>query len=167
MQGKCIACLPRPPKTFDWRFAIYDLAGRCGAAPHKLSFGDSAARWRAACLEIGNHQSQIVNGMVRLPGIAPGHAPWRGAILAVKLQPRKLKGPRTSSHPRPMPFQQRTNTSCYLAIPTHGFTVVLSVFRGTPPIKPLNCKSVSNRLGARIRPGWAHHTGGTPKHSCA
>jgi hypothetical protein len=65
-----------------------------------------------------------------------------------------------------MPFQQRTNTSCYLAIPTHGFTVVLSVFRGTPPAKPLNCKSVSNRLGARIRSVWAHHTGGTPRHSC-
>jgi len=31
--------------------------------------------------------------LVRLPGIAPGHAPWRGAILAVKSQPRKLKGP--------------------------------------------------------------------------
>jgi hypothetical protein len=67
---------------------------------------------------------------------------------------------------RPMPFQQRTNTSCYLAIPTHGFTVVLSVFWGTPPAKPLNCKSVSNRLGARIRPAWAHHFGGTPRHSC-
>jgi hypothetical protein len=65
-----------------------------------------------------------------------------------------------------MPFQQRTNTSCYLAIPTHGFTVVLSVFRGTPPPKPLNCKSVSNRLGARIRSVWAHHTGGTLGHSC-
>ena len=86
-----------------------------------------------------------------------------------------------------MPFQQRTNTSCYLAIPTHGFTVVLSVFRSTPPAKPLNCKSVSNRLGppsrfgppseatslialrragARIRSVWAHHTGGTPRHSC-
>jgi hypothetical protein len=86
-----------------------------------------------------------------------------------------------------MPFQQRTNTSCYLAIPTHGFTVVLSVFWGTPPAKPLNCKSVSNRLGppsrpstpselsarialrrtsARIRSVWAHHTGGTPRHSC-
>jgi len=50
-----------------------------------------------------------------------------------------------------MPFQQRTNTSCYLAIPTHGFTVVLSVFGGTPPAKPLKCKSVSNRLGARFR----------------
>jgi hypothetical protein len=65
-----------------------------------------------------------------------------------------------------MPFQQRTNTSCYLAIPTHGFTVVLSVFWGTPPAKPLNCKSVSNRLGARIRSAWAHHTGGTLWHSC-
>ena len=64
------------------------------------------------------------------------------------------------------PFQQRTNTSCYLAIPTHGFTVVLSVFRGTPPAKPLKCKSVSIRLGARIRPAWTHHTGGTPRHSC-
>src|SRR6187551_851199 len=66
-----------------------------------------------------------------------------------------------------MPFQQRTNTSCYLAIPTHGFTVVLSVFRGTPPTKPLKCKSVSNRLGARIRSAWAHHTGGTLFRSCA
>lgn len=67
-----------------------------------------------------------------------------------------------------MPFQQRTNTSCYLVeIPTHGFTVVLSVFRGTPPAKPLNCKSVSNRLGARSRPAWAYHTGGTFIRSCA
>ena len=82
---------------------------------------------------------------------------------AFKSQPRKLKG-RELFHSRPMPFQQRTNTSCYLAIPTHGFTVVLSVFRGTPPAKPLNCKS--NRLGARVRFVWAHHTGGTPRHSC-
>jgi hypothetical protein len=80
---------------------------------------------------------------------------------------RKIKGPRMSLHHRPMPFQQRTNTSCYLAIPTHGFTVVLSVFGGTPPAKPLNCKSVSNRLGARIRSAWAHHTGGTSFRSCA
>ena len=83
----------------------------------------------------------------------------------LKSQPRKLKG-RELFHSRPVPFQQRTNTSCYLAIPTHGFTVVLSVFRGTPPAKPLNCKSVSNRLGARRRSVWAHHTGGTPRHSC-
>ena len=66
-----------------------------------------------------------------------------------------------------MPFQQRTNTSWYLALPTHGFTVVLSVFRGTPPAKPLKCKSLSNRLGARFRSRWAEPTGGTPRHSCA
>jgi hypothetical protein len=65
-----------------------------------------------------------------------------------------------------LPFQQRTNTSCYLSIPTHGFTVVLSVFGGTPPAKPLDCKSVSNRFGARIRSAWTHHTGGTLWHSC-
>ena len=67
---------------------------------------------------------------------------------------------------RPMPFQQRTNTSCYLAIPTHGFTVVLSVFRGTPPAKPLKCKSVSNRLGARFRLRWTEPIGGKPRLSC-
>src|SRR5437016_11476340 len=65
---------------------------------------------------------------------------------------------------RPMPFQQRTNTSCYLAIPTHGFTVVLSVFRGTPPAKPLKCKR--NRLGARFRQRWTESTGGKPRLSC-
>ena len=73
-----------------------------------------------------------------------------------------------SNHaPGPLPFQQRTNTSCYLAIPTHGFTVVLSVFWGTPPAKPLKCKSVSNRLGARFRQRWTESTGGKPRLSCA
>jgi hypothetical protein len=42
-----------------------------------------------------------------------------------------------------MPFQQRTNTSWHLAIPTRGFTAVVSVFEGTPPSKPLKLKIVS------------------------
>jgi len=109
---------------------------------------------------------------VRLPGVAPGWWPSARTALAqrhspLKSQPRKLRSPGASLRSGALPFQQRTNTSCYLAIPTHGFTVVLSVFWGTPPAKPLNCKSVSNRLGARIRSAWAHHTGGTPRHSCA
>ena len=100
----------------------------------------------------------VAESCTRTSSLAGRHSP-------LKSQPRKLKG-RELFHSRPMPFQQRTNTSCYLAIPTHGFTVVLSVFRGTPPAKPLNCKSVSNRFGARIRSAWTHHTGGTPRHSC-
>ena len=66
-----------------------------------------------------------------------------------------------------MPFQQRTNTSCYLAIPTHGFTVVLSVFRGTPPPKPLDCKIRDNSTGALLCDRWAHPTGGEPRLSRA
>jgi len=100
----------------------------------------------------------VAGSRTRTCALAQRHSP-------LKSQPRKLEG-RELFHSRPMPFQQRTNTSCYLAIPTHGFTVALLVFRGTPPEKPLNCKSVSNRLGARIRPAWTHHTGGTPRHSC-
>ena len=36
------------------------------------------------------------------------------------------------------------------SIPARGFTAAVSVFGGTPPPKPLKCKSVSNRLGARV-----------------
>ena len=65
-----------------------DLAGRCGAAPHRLNFGDSAARLVRGLLtlardaqQIGDGKSESSSGLVRLPGIAPGHAPWREAIL--------------------------------------------------------------------------------------
>jgi hypothetical protein len=66
-----------------------------------------------------------------------------------------------------MPFQQRTNTSCYLEIPTHGFTVVLSVFWGTPPAKPLDCKIRLDSLGALFGDLWAEPTGGEPRLSRA
>jgi hypothetical protein len=45
------------------------------------------------------------------------------------------------------------------SIPARGFTAAVSVFRGTPPPKPLECKSVSNHPGARFRSRWAHPTG--------
>ena len=35
------------------------------------------------------------------------------------------------------------------AIPARGFTAAVSVFRGTPPAKPFNCK-IFNRFGARL-----------------
>src|SRR5436190_18099519 len=73
-------------------------------------------------------------------------------------QPRKLKG-RERSCSRPMPFQQRTNTSCQLALPTRGFTAVVSVFRGTPPTKPLDCKIRFLVSGDATNRLWAHHVG--------
>ena len=45
------------------------------------------------------------------------------------------------------------------AIPTRGFTAAVSVFRGTPPAKPLICKSVSNHPGALMSDWWAGPTG--------
>ena len=60
-----------------------------------------------------------------------------------------------------MLFQQRTNTSCYLAIPTRGFTAALSVFRGTPPAKPLGYKFKIRlvRLSNTDFWSWAHSIG--------
>jgi hypothetical protein len=61
-------------------------------------------------------------------------------------------------------FQQRTNTSCQLALPTHGFTVVLSVFGGTPPAKPLNlnCKILFLASDTALDRSWAHRVGDQP-----
>jgi hypothetical protein len=53
------------------------------------------------------------------------------------------------------------------SIPTRGFTAAVSVFRGTPPAKPLFCKSVSNLIGARLSHPWADPIGGKPSLSCA
>ena len=47
------------------------MASRPGAAPGKLSFGNSVAQAGA----------RLVLKLVRLPGIAPGLPPWRGGIL--------------------------------------------------------------------------------------
>jgi hypothetical protein len=53
------------------------------------------------------------------------------------------------------------------SIPARGFTAAVSVFGGTPPPKPLNCKSVSNQSGARLRSRWANPTGEKPELLCA
>jgi len=91
-----------------------------------------------------------------------GCASWRAAFLPHHLvtsaATRKLKRAGNLRAPGP-PFQQRTNTACYLAIPTRGFTAAVSVFRGTPPPKPLCCKIRFALPGEVIGGSWAHHTG--------
>src|ERR1039457_4932967 len=135
----------------------WKLASRPGAAPGKLSFGDSAAQ--AGARLIGNWC-----GCRELhPDILHGGGTFYCLITAA----REIKRPGGHPPPRPAPFQQRTNTSCYLAIPTHGFTVVLSVFGGTPPAKPLKCKIRPNSSGALVGDPWADPTGGEPRLSRA
>lgn len=59
-----------------------EVARRLGAAPSSLGFGDPAAR---LALDANNfiilHSDFFIRELVRLPGIAPGHARWQGAIL--------------------------------------------------------------------------------------
>lgn len=65
LQGKCIACLPRPRER---------LARRRGAAPRGLSFGDSAARLaRGVWNWCGWRELHPHGGRAQAP-------PWRGAI---------------------------------------------------------------------------------------
>jgi hypothetical protein len=52
-------------------------------------------------------------------------------------------------------------------IPTRGFMAAVSVFRGTPPAKPLICKSVSKYSGALLSDRWADPNGGKFLLSCA
>src|SRR5204863_4695729 len=40
------------------------------------------------------------------------------------------------------------------SIPARGFTAVVSVFRGTPPPKPLECKFWLNTIGALLCERW-------------
>lgn len=53
------------------------------------------------------------------------------------------------------------------SIPTRGFTAAVSVFRGTPPAKPLECKFWLITPGALLFIRWADPTGGEPRLSCA
>src|SRR6266404_5989800 len=85
---------------------------------------------------------------------------------AVKYSRKESKRAGSNHAPGPCHFCKE-HTSCYLAIPTHGFTVVLWVFWGTPPAKPLDCKIRPNSSGALSSDQWADPTGGEPRLSRA
>jgi hypothetical protein len=52
-------------------------------------------------------------------------------------------------------------------IPTRGFTAAVSVFGGTPPPKPFECKIWLNTIGAHFCDRWADPTGREPRLSRA
>jgi hypothetical protein len=144
LQGKCIACLPRPHKK---------LASRPDAAPGKLSFGNSAAQAGA----------RLVWKLVRLPGIAPGHAPWREAILLLNHNREIKRAGSVIAPPAHAISIKNKHLLVIYSIPTRGFTAAVSVFMGTPPAKPLICKIRFALADDAIDPSWAHHTGDDSK----
>jgi hypothetical protein len=97
--------------------------------------------------------------LVRLPGIAPGRAPWQEAILLLNHKGREIKRAGSFVLPARAISIKNKHLLVIYSIPTRGFTAAVSVFMGTPPAKPLNCKSVSNHVGALISDLWADPTG--------
>ena len=117
--------------------------------------------------------------LVRLPGVAPGHSPWRGDILLLNYN-REIKRAGSNHAPGPCHFNKEQTP---LAILRYQPTVSRWFFRclpidparsaeskgvwGTPPAKPLDCKIRLNSLGALGCDRWAEPTGGEPRLSHA
>jgi hypothetical protein len=99
--------------------------------------------------------------VVRLPGIAPGPSPWQEDILTVKPQPQKLKGPGGFSSLLARAISTKNKHRYGWSFRSHRFfTVVVSVFRGTPPPKPFRFKIRDIRLGSSSGDRWRHPVGG-------
>ena len=84
-----------------------------------------------------------------------------GRHSAVKSQPRKLKGPGAFRLPAHAISTKNKHLLAIYSIPTRGFTAAVSVFRGTPPARPLICKFKIRlvRLGDAVFRSWADPTG--------
>ena len=118
------------------------MAGRLGAAPSKLSFGDSVAQ--AGARPIGN---------------------WCGPSAGQSRRPQapKVKGPEAFALPAHAISIKNKHLLAIYSIPARGFTAAVSVFRGTPPPKPLICKFVLSDPDDAIDRPWAHHVGDEPR----
>jgi hypothetical protein len=68
---------------------------------------------------------------------------------------RKVKGPGRYFAPAHAISIKNKHLLQPFQVPTRGFTAAVSVFRGTPPPKPSNCKSVLIRSGALVSDLWA------------
>ena len=101
---------------------------------------------------------------MRLPGIAPGPSSWQEDILLLN-HSREIKRAGSYSLPAHAISTKNKHLLVIYSIPTRGFTAAVSVFRGTPPPKPLECKFWLDTMGALCCDPWAYPTGGEPRLS--
>ena len=101
------ATTPLKSAICDIRFTIWQAASvpprvsgvletlpRADAQPFEVGSSERGMRsLRVLCGSFRTPHSAIRNEMVRLPGIAPGHPPWRGDILLLNHSRRKVNGP--------------------------------------------------------------------------
>ena len=80
------------------------------------------------------------NRVVRLPGIAPGPSPWQGDILLLDHSRESERAGNVRTLPAHAISTKNKHLLAIYSIPTRGFTAAVSVFKGTPPAKPFDCK---------------------------
>ena len=101
---------------------------------------------------------------MRLPGIAPGSSTWQEDILLLN-HSREIKRAGSFALPARAISTKNKHLLVIYSIPTRGFTAAVSVFRGTPPAKPLECKFWLSTMGAPCCDLWAYPTGGESRLS--
>ena len=94
------------------------------------------------------------------------HSTWQEDILLLN-HSREIKRAGSFTLPAHAISTKNKHLLVIYSIPTRGFTAAVSVFRGTPPPKPLECKFWLNTLGALACGRWADPIGGEPRLSCA
>ena len=103
---------------------------------------------------------------MRLRGVAPGPSTWQEDILLLN-HSREIKRAGSFTLPAHAISTKNKHLLVIYSIPTRGFTAAVSVFRGTPPPKPLECKFWLNTIGALLCEQWAWPIGGEPRLSGA
>jgi hypothetical protein len=104
--------------------------------------------------------------MERLPGVAPGPSTWQEEVLLLNYS-REIKRAGSFALPARAISTKNKHLLVIYKIPTRGFTAAVSVFMGTPPAKPLDCRIRLNTFGAHFFDLRAEPTGGEPRLSCA
>ena len=102
---------------------------------------------------------------MRLPGVAPGPSTWQEDILLLNHSREIERAESVLTPPARAISTKNKHLLVIYSIPTRGFTAAVSVFRGTPPTKPLECKFWRNTIGAHFGNLWADPTGGEPRLS--
>jgi hypothetical protein len=105
--------------------------------------------------------------LVRLPGIAPGPSTWQEDILLLNHSREIKRAGSDLALPAHAISTKNKHLLVIYSIPTRGFTAAVSVFRGTPPPKPLECKFWLDTVGALLCDRWAEPAGREPRLSRA
>ena len=96
--------------------------------------------------------------LVENDGYRPRLNPGASRVHHFSATSPKMRGPGKFGRRALFPTKNKHLLAIY-SIPTRGFTAAVSVFRGTPPTKPLKCKIRFTRPGGAISRSWAHPTG--------